>query len=297
MKKSLSHLPQEKREELKAIVNNILLEVPETQVIILYGSYARGNHVEYDQRTEYRVRTFFKSDYDIAVITEKSEHNHILSRLERVAEAFSKGRYYTNITPIQFITENIDNFNQSIVEGRYFHTDIRTEGIQLYNSGKYKIARKRKLNFTEIHNLAQEYYEQRFERASSFVRSATHAYNDKDYKTAAFLLHQATENYLCAILLTGELYCPKEHSIMRLFSHTKRVTRETLEVFHSDTKDEERLLLLLEDAYIQARYNPDFEVKPDDIFLLFQRIKHLTEIAEKFCSERIEDYAKRIKKT
>ncbi len=295
MKKSLAHLPMEKREELTAIVQNILIQVPETQVIILYGSYARGNYVDYDQRTEYSVRTFFKSDYDIAVLTEKSEHNHILRRLENASEEFSKGHHYTNVTPIQFITENIESFNQAINEGRYFHNDIRAEGIMLYDSGKYEIASKRTLNYTEISNLAKEYYEQKFKSAASFIRSASHAYDDEDYNMAAFLLHQATENYLCAILLTGELYCPKEHSLMRLFSHTKRLTRETLEVFPSDSPENERLLKLLEEAYIEARYNPDYKVTKNDIFLLFQRIEHLAEVSEKFCSAKIEDYTKQIK--
>lgn len=38
----------------------------------------------------------------------------------------------------------------------------------LYNSGRYKLARRRKLNYREIKELAEEYYNDRFERANDF---------------------------------------------------------------------------------------------------------------------------------
>ena len=46
MKKSLAHLPEPKREELKIVVETILEECPTAQMIILFGSYARGDWVE-----------------------------------------------------------------------------------------------------------------------------------------------------------------------------------------------------------------------------------------------------------
>ena len=46
MKKSLIHLPQYKRDELKRIVKIIRRQFPSTHMIILFGSYARGQGVE-----------------------------------------------------------------------------------------------------------------------------------------------------------------------------------------------------------------------------------------------------------
>ncbi|MHC4738707.1 MAG: nucleotidyltransferase domain-containing protein [Planctomycetota bacterium] len=42
MKKSLTYLPKHKRSELKLIVEKIHELVKEAEMIILYGSYARG---------------------------------------------------------------------------------------------------------------------------------------------------------------------------------------------------------------------------------------------------------------
>ena len=46
MKRSLSHLPKRKREEPKLITQTIVEMVPATQMIILFGSHARGDWVE-----------------------------------------------------------------------------------------------------------------------------------------------------------------------------------------------------------------------------------------------------------
>ena len=46
MKKSLAHLPERKRGELARIVSIIRASVPQAEMIILFGSYARGDAVE-----------------------------------------------------------------------------------------------------------------------------------------------------------------------------------------------------------------------------------------------------------
>ena len=66
MKRSLSHLPKHKREELKEIVS-IITENSGVEMLILFGSYARGDWVE-DTYTEGHITYEYKSDYDILVI-------------------------------------------------------------------------------------------------------------------------------------------------------------------------------------------------------------------------------------
>jgi predicted nucleotidyltransferase len=66
MKKSLSHLPKDKQNELRLIVEKIRERI-EPQMLILFGSYARGNWVE-DTYLEDGVTYEYRSDYDILVI-------------------------------------------------------------------------------------------------------------------------------------------------------------------------------------------------------------------------------------
>jgi predicted nucleotidyltransferase len=63
MKTTLTHLPDEKQEELKSLTEIILEKVP-AEMIILFGSHARGDWVE-----DFQENTEYVSDYDILVIT------------------------------------------------------------------------------------------------------------------------------------------------------------------------------------------------------------------------------------
>lgn len=71
MKKSLNYLPAEKRRDLRQLVGIIREEIKDVVMVVLYGSYARGTYVDYDQRIEYGVKTYFMSDYDIMIVTER----------------------------------------------------------------------------------------------------------------------------------------------------------------------------------------------------------------------------------
>ncbi|MHC4737864.1 MAG: nucleotidyltransferase domain-containing protein [Planctomycetota bacterium] len=61
MKKSLIHLPQYKRDELKRIVKIIRRQFPSAHMIILFGSYARDEWVE-DTYTEGHITYEYISD-------------------------------------------------------------------------------------------------------------------------------------------------------------------------------------------------------------------------------------------
>ncbi len=69
MKKSLAHLPARKKDELKRVVSIIREMVPTTEMIILFGSHARGDWVE-DVYQEGHITYEYKSYFDILVVTE-----------------------------------------------------------------------------------------------------------------------------------------------------------------------------------------------------------------------------------
>ena len=246
MKTSINYLPKQKREDLRRIVKCVLEVLPDCEMIILYGSYARNTYVDYDQRIEYGVRTCFMSDYDILVVTATRFQNFAINNiLNKAIDNYYKGKNPYESTTIQFINESIDDLNKAILKNRYFYTDIKREGIMLYDSGRHKLARRRKLNFQEIKELAEEYYTEKFEHANSFLRSACHSYSDQDYKIASFHLHQACENYYKSLILTFTLYSPKEHSLIELSAKAKTHSLDLSKAFPRDTQEEKRLFDLL----------------------------------------------------
>ena len=222
MKTSINYLPEQKRDELRRIVKCVLEVLPGCEMIILYGSYARNTYVDYDQRIEYGIRTCFMSDYDILVVTNTRFQRHVISHiLSKATDNYYKGMNRNESTTVQFIDESIDDLNKAIDKNRYFYTDIKREGIMLYNSGRYKLARRRKQNYREIKELAEEYYNERFERGNEFLLGAIF-YNEQGlHKMASFNLHQDCENYYNSIILTFTLYRPKEHRLIKLSARAK----------------------------------------------------------------------------
>ena len=292
MRKSLNFLPAEKRRDLRQLVSIIREEVSDVVMVILYGSYARGTYVDYDQRIEYGVKTYFMSDYDLLIVTQKRMGINEHAVYAKILRHFFENKAWEIHTHPQFINESISELNKALDKSRYFYTDIKKEGVMLYDSGKYKLARRRKLDYTEIAEMAQEYFEDKFGRANSFLFDVPNTLKRQDYKQASFYLHQSAENFLRTIPLTFILYGYKEHDLAFLMNECKKHTLEIYKAFPQDNDEERRLFKLLQDAYVQARYNKNFVVTRADIDALIPRIELLRDLTETVCKERIEFYGR-----
>ena len=76
----------------------------------------------------------------------------------------------------------------------------------------------------------------------------------------------------------------------------KKHTPEIFKAFPRDTPEEKRLFDLLQRAYIESRYNPDFEITKAYIEALVPKVERLRDIVEKICREQIAFYGYQIKK-
>lgn len=292
MKKSVNFLPENKRNDLKQLVELVCQNIKDVGMVILYGSYARNTYVDYDQRIEFGVPTYFMSDYDIVILTRKPIGAIEYSLYDKIADAFFQHKNRPFHTKPQFINYGIDDFNYALTKAHYFETEIKRQGIILYDSGDYKLARRRKLNFNEIQERAQKYYNNKFGRAMSFYLDVPHAAGRNDYKQASFYLHQAAEHFFRTIELVFTLYSPKEHKLAEFMNRCKRFTTETFKAFPRDTPEEERLFKLLERAYVESRYNPDFEITKENIDALLPKVERLRDIVERVCAAQIDYYAR-----
>ena len=304
MKKSVKFLPEKKQTDLNQLVELIRKNMKDVGMIILYGSYARNTYVDYDQRVEFGVPTYFMSDYDILILTRKPIGAIEYSLYSKIKDRFFENKNRPFHTDPQFINYGIDDFNYALAKAHYFETEIKREGIILYDSGEYKLARRRKLNFEEIKERAQKYYNDKFSTAVAFLkgvrfrtaekrqwlRSQLGYYDDSNYKMSSFHLHQATENLLRVIPMVFILYGHKDHNLTVLMKACKEYAPEIFKVFPRDTPEEERLFKLLERAYVESRYNPDFEITKEDIDALLPKVEHLRDIVEKVCTAQIGYY-------
>jgi HEPN domain-containing protein/predicted nucleotidyltransferase len=288
MKKSISYLPKNKQKDLQRIVRFILERLPQCELIILYGSYAGDKYVDFDERVELGVPTLFRSNYDILVVTSGIAEKEAGLILNQVGDKYFHDP--ERQTPVEFINGDVNRLNSDLSEGRYFYTQIRQEGVMLYDSGRFKLARRRKLNYEDIIRQAREYFKEKHEKGNDFLDGALFYYNRGSYKMASFMLHQACENYLYAICLSCTLRNSKQHNLDKLLSFLKKYSSDLVKVFPCDTEKEERIFKLIRAAYVEARYNPAFQVTASDVETLIARTGSLGGIARRICEERIEQY-------
>ena len=293
MKNSINFLPERKRNDLRELVGLIRDEVRDVVMIILYGSYAKNTYVECDERRDFGVKTYYTSDYDLLVVTKKRLGVREGTVATRVNARFMDGRDNEFQTRPQLINESVSKLNDALSEGRYFYVEILAQGIMLYDSGEYRLATPRELDYAEIKEMAEAYYKDKYSDAEDFLFHAKIAQERGTYQMCSFMLHQETENFIKTIPLVYVLYGYKEHDLEFLIEKCKPYTLDLAKVFPRDTDEEERLFKLLQRAYIEARYNKkNFAVTQADIDALIPRIELLRDIVEKVCRERIDEYSR-----
>jgi len=283
MKTSLENLPKDKQEELHRVVE-IIREEFRPEMIILFGSHARGNWIEDAYIGEDGIYYKYRSDFDIYVLM----HNHDDARRVNRRQSL-RHKFRAEIsTPVQVISDNLHYFNKCLNEGRYFFTDIKEEGILLYDSGKIRLLEPRKLDIEQRIKIAEEYFQEWYESSNGFFEQFQHAFNREKYKIAAFELHQTVERYYSTVLLVLTNYKPKGHDIEEYGALAASQEPVLNTVFPRETPEQEHRFELLQKAYIEARYEKNYKITKEDLEWLAGRVKQLQALTGEVCKKWIE---------
>jgi predicted nucleotidyltransferase/HEPN domain-containing protein len=283
MKTSITHLPEHKQAELKAIKEALIPRYGEIEMIILFGSYARGSFVE-DKYVEKGITYEYKSDYDLLIILSKNGQANADTFIQSVS---SKLDELSLPTPINPIFHGIDFVNHELREGNYFFAEIKRDGVMLFTTNRYELEEQREFSPEEAQAKAQSYFEDWFESAEGFYKHFGYAITDGDLKIAAFQLHQATERYYGALQLVFTGNKPKTHDIEILGKLAKALDMQFAKVFPRATVQERQRFSLLKRAYVEARYNIDYKISKEDLEYLSGRVKMLRDLTDQICKKKI----------
>jgi predicted nucleotidyltransferase/HEPN domain-containing protein len=286
MKSSLAHLPPRKRAELARIVETIRRGGPEAEMIILFGSHARGDWVE-DIYVEGHTTYEYRSDFDILVIVQSPKIANSTNRWYRVERSIHNlpGRTWTTL-----IVHDIHYVNRQLSRGQYFFSDIKKEGVLLYDSKNCTLARRRKLDPQERAQIAKDDYSKWFKSAKEFYVSFQDNFARRWNKIAAFLLHQATERYYSAVELVFTGYKPKTHDLRTLSHLAGGHDPAFLPVFPQSTPKEKNRFELLRRAYVDARYDKTYKITRAELEYLAERVQKLKAITQRVCKKRIKRF-------
>ena len=283
VKEVLDKLPQSKQEELN-LLTEVLSACKGVEMVILFGSYARGNWTE-ERYVEKGITYEYRSDYDILVVLTHEDLKQQFRIEDKVkAELTNNGKVKT---PVSLIFHGIKHLNNALTIGNYFFKDIKEEGGVLYDSEKFKLATPKKLTAEQYQKKARDYFHQWFKSANGFMKQFKYALSDNEFNIAAFQLHQATERYYTTILLVFTDYRPKDHNLETLGIKVEMCDKRFV-VFPQTTDEEKRLFELLKNAYIDARYKMDeYSISKEELEYLSGKVNLLKELTEQICKDKI----------
>lgn len=287
MKTSLAHLPDRKRQEIEHVAQIICKESKYVEMVILFGSFARGDWVE-DVYVEDNRTYEYRSDYDIIVLTNIIKIANCYALWYEIAQKANKLPITNHVT---IIAHDIEYVNKQLAKSQYFFSDIVKEGILLYDSGKLKLDQPRQCDIKQRAIDAKEDYEHWFNSATGFYSLYESSMEKVLYKHAAFNLHQATESLYATISLVFTHYRPKTHYIDMLSSIATSYDTRFLTVFPQVTDEEKEHFKILNKAYIDARYKKNYTITKEQLQYIATRVKILFQLTEKICKTKIESFA------
>jgi HEPN domain-containing protein/predicted nucleotidyltransferase len=279
----LSHLPLSKQSQIMEITA-IIKEVVQPEMIILFGSYAKGKQVEHRYTGKDGIRYEYISDYDFLVVTKDNTIK------EYVLEDIINNRTQRIEPSVNLQIHEIDYINEGLEFGQYFFTDIVKEGIKLYDKGNVEFAQPRQLTVAEEKEIAQQYFDMWFKRGNSFLKVARLALENDELNTSVFNLHQAAESFYNTTLLVFTGYKPKTHNLWKLRKQSKTLSEEFFLIFPVETNEyESHLFDLLKQGYIEARYKSDYIITEDELSTLIKKVEIMREVVKKISLIRIEE--------
>lgn len=293
MKSSLDHLPERKQRELARIVELIHEEFADAVSggtadfkkkgriikIILFGSYARGTWVD-----EPHTMKGYRSDYDVLVIVNTRK----LASPEYWHKATDRIMHDKAVnTPVGLIAHSLREMNRFLQDGHYFFSDIRRDGIALYELDETKLAEPKTLNPADAFRVATEHFKSRFRFAKDFAKGSKFYFNEGNLELAAFELHQSIESAYASVLLTATNYSPPSHNIKFLRSLAEGCDQRLVEAWPRDGIRAVAWFNILNEAYVKARYSRHYEISEEALQWLIERTTVLLGLVESACVQRL----------
>lgn len=171
--------------------------------------------------------------------------------------------------------------------GHIFYSAVCTDSLLVYDNKRLPLPEKANFNIATIKVKARNLFNDAFNNAKSYLDGAEYFATSNQYKQAAFLLHQATEHALRALLSSLTAMNSYGHNLKSLIRHICFCAPDLDTIFPKNTDKEKELFNLLNAAYIDARYSPNYEISQEQVMDLLERINNLLSYTEQSFEERL----------
>jgi len=285
----LSHIPRAKQLELEKAVEIILasmIKKERPKMLILFGSYARGDWVE--SLTDDGMSYHYQSCFDVLAVMKNAA---LVRKIERKTSLHKRLKREV-ATPVHLIAEDAYDVNNRISQGVRFYSDMVDDGIVLYDTGKFSLSQVQEPDVFVLSPVARKRQAEAdfvhwFGKADILMTLFHFCMAGENYREASFQLHQATECLYNAILLVLSGYKPRTHDLHVLSQRVASVEPAFLRIFPQGREEEKTKFERLRKAYIHSRYQRQFTVTKDHLDWLAARVQQLQTLTKIRCQARM----------
>jgi predicted nucleotidyltransferase len=256
------------------LIRDLIVDKFQPEMIILFGSLVTGKWT-------------WKSDIDLLIVADTSERPHLeLDIKTAILESGSiKEKMLKIISPVVVSPEQL---NDELAVGQYFFKDIVDKGQLIYNTGRFSLAKMRKLEPEEYVELVKNDFKYWRAEAEEFWDFFQFGQQKKYHLRAAFCLHQVVEASCVMVELVYSRYRTQTHDLDILMEKLIHFVSEGATIFSKDTEFQKQAYKRLYKAYIAARYNQEYKIEEEELKYLGERVKLLLDLAIRSCEDRIQ---------
>jgi HEPN domain-containing protein len=233
---------------LSQLVEIILKEIESVLMIIHLGTHS-------DPDTFYLLIITDEKD--------KAPEHQILDRVEKICSL---------LINVCAIVHKSDAFLRGLEEGSRFFINALQKNKIAYRSSKLELPELRNPNEKAIRSQVEAVWNRWGKQGKDFLDTSLTRVDDGKHNLAVFLMHQAVESTLSAIIRVNLGYRLSIHNLARQLKITLIFTDDLKNVFDFSVVEDVQLFELLQTAYSAARYKDDFYAEKETVKALSDKV-------------------------
>ncbi|WP_457129257.1 HEPN domain-containing protein [Mucilaginibacter sp. HD30] len=220
--------------------------------------------------------------YYLLIITEekdKTPEHSIVDKVEQICKPFIN---------VCAIVHKSDAFMRALNEGNRFFMNALARNKIAYQSENLVLPDLKHIDNLLVKTQAETIWNRWGKQAKDFLDTSLNCYDDGNYNLALFLMHQAVESTLSAIIRVNLGYRLAIHNLARQLRITLIFTDDFKTVFDLGSVEGIQLFEFLQTGYSAGRYKDDFNADKEVVKALSDKVCKLFIIAEEIYKQAME---------
>lgn len=213
--------------------------------------------------------------YLLVLVTTTDGHTQacLQDKLEKRAEA---------VLPTTTLIIDMERFNQWLAAGHPWAACVRQRARLLYDRERIPFSQPGTVDEEALKKDQDRLFRHSRTRVTEFLAGAELFRLRVKYCMAAFMLHQAAEQALRALLILRTGLRINTHSLEKLLRYCSMFCHPLPDVFPVRTEDDKKRFGLLQKAYIDARYSEEYTITEKDLLALTEKVKRIQALFEQY---------------